>query len=272
MSTHESLNAEDLKTLVKRTYGEAALRAGSGSTASCCGPAGQSCGPEPATSELYDRDQQATLPAEAVRASLGCGNPTALADLHPGEIVLDLGSGGGIDVLLSARRVGPAGKAYGLDMTEEMLELARRNQQAAGIENAEFLRGEIEDIPLPDAAVDLVISNCVINLSLDKDRVLDEAFRVLKPGGRIAVSDMVVRGSMPDEVRRNAELWAGCVAGALEESEYRAKLERAGFSGITIEAASTSDSCFGGESAVTSAFIRATKPRTLYSAGNADQP
>ncbi|MGB6482680.1 MAG: arsenite methyltransferase [Candidatus Acidiferrales bacterium] len=186
-------------------------------------------------SNLYDESQKSAIPADAVAASLGCGNPTALAELQSGETVLDLGSGGGIDVLLSARRVGPGGKAYGLDMTDEMLALARENQRKAGVENAEFLKGEIEDIPLPGNSVDVVISNCVINLSADKDRVLREAFRVLRPGGRFAVSDVVVRGPVPAAIRRSVELWVGCVAGAMKESEYRAKLEAAGFTEIEIE-------------------------------------
>ena len=223
-----------LKEAVKEKYGAAAKRASEGSTsAGCCGTGG---GCDPITADLYDASQIGTLPIEAVIASLGCGNPTALAELNPGETVLDLGSGGGIDVLLSARRVGPTGKAYGLDMTDEMLELARTNQSAAGVTNVEFLKGEIEHIPLPDNSVDVIISNCVINLSADKDRVLAEAFRVLKPGGRFAVSDVVVRGDdVPAEVRRNMELWIGCVAGALEENEYRAKLAAAGFGGIDVE-------------------------------------
>jgi ubiquinone/menaquinone biosynthesis C-methylase UbiE len=187
------------------------------------------------TKDLYQAGETAGLPEEAVRASLGCGNPTALADLKPGETVLDLGSGGGIDVLLSARRVGPTGKAYGLDMTDEMLALARENQRQAGVENVEFLKGEMESIPLPDNSVDVIISNCVINLSADKDRVLQEAFRVLKPGGRLAISDIVVRGEVPAEVRRSVELWIGCLAGALEEGEYRAKLAAAGFADIDLE-------------------------------------
>src|SRR5205823_847326 len=190
---------------------------------------------DPITKDLYDNSQTSILPEEAVKASLGCGNPTALAQLNPGEIVLDLGSGGGIDVLLSARRVGPTGKAYGLDMTDEMLALARENQKKSGVGNVEFLKGEIEHIPLPDNSVDVIISNCVINLSADKDRVLQEAFRVLKPGGRFAVSDVVVRGSVPEQVRASVLLWVGCIAGALEESEYTAKLQAAGFTGIEIE-------------------------------------
>ena len=220
----------EIKEIVKEKYGNAALRA-----SSCCGPVSSRGGCDPITSNLYTSGETATLPAEAVAASLGCGNPTALAELKPGEIVLDLGSGGGIDVLLSARRVGPIGKAYGLDMTDEMLALARENQRKAGVENVEFLKGEIEEIPLPDCTVDVIISNCVINLSADKDRVLAEAFRVLKPGGRLAVSDVVVRGEVPAQIRRNVELWIGCVAGALEEDDYRAKLASAGFEAIEIE-------------------------------------
>ncbi|HTM32183.1 MAG TPA: arsenite methyltransferase, partial [Vicinamibacterales bacterium] len=217
-------------------YGEAAQRARQGQAATCgCGTSG-CCGTDPITSNLYDEAQTGVLPTEAVLASLGCGNPTALAELKPGEVVLDLGSGGGIDVLLSARRVGPAGKAYGLDMTDEMLALARENQAKSGLTNVEFLRGEIEHIPLPDNSVDVIISNCVINLSADKDRVLAEAFRVLKPGGRFAVSDVVVRGhDIPDSVRRSMELWVGCIAGALEEADYRARLANAGFEQIDLE-------------------------------------
>jgi arsenite methyltransferase len=225
----------ELKTQVKEKYGQAALRVHTGGS-SCCGASAALDGCcDPITSNLYDAAQTGELPQEAVLASLGCGNPTALAQLNPGETVLDLGSGGGIDVLLSARRVGPTGKAYGLDMTDEMLALARENQRKAGVENVEFLKGEIENIPLPDDSVDVVISNCVINLSGDKDRVLREAFRVLKPGGRFAVSDVVVRGAVPDAVRHNMLLWVGCIAGALEDSEYVAKLEKAGFDGIDIE-------------------------------------
>ena len=226
--------AVELKDVVKQKYGEAARRAAEGNTsAGCCG-GGSSC--DPITSNLYDAAQIGTLPVEAVIASLGCGNPTALAELKPGETVLDLGSGGGIDVLLSARRVGPTGKAYGLDMTDDMLALARENQKRSGVDNVEFLKGEIEHIPLPDNSVDVIISNCVINLSADKDRVLAEAFRVLKPGGRFAVSDVVVRGDdVPAEVRRNMELWVGCVAGALEENEYRVKLASTGFTNIEVE-------------------------------------
>jgi SAM-dependent methyltransferase len=232
----------ELKEIVKEKYGETARRVITGeglpsdccSTTSCCGgSASPSC--DPITTNLYDEAQTQEIPGTALKASLGCGNPTALAKLNPGETVLDLGSGGGIDVLLSARRVGPAGKAYGLDMTDDMLVLARENQRKSGIENVEFLKGEIEHIPLPDNSVDVVISNCVINLSGDKDQVLREAFRVLKPGGRFAVSDVVVRGEVPAEIRRNMELWVGCVAGALEESEYIDKLTAAGFAAIGIE-------------------------------------
>src|SRR5271154_7590188 len=214
----------ELKEAVQEKYGEAALRVRLGGS-SCCGAAAalENCC-DPITSNLYDAAQTGSLPEDAVLASLGCGNPTALAELKAGEIVLDLGSGGGIDVLLSARRVSPGGKAYGLDMTDEMLTLARANQKKAGVDNVEFLKGEIENIPLPENTVDVVISNCVINLSADKDRVLGEAFRVLKPGGRFAVSDVVVRGAVPAEIRRNIELWVGCVAGALKDSEYISKL------------------------------------------------
>jgi len=225
----------NVKEKVQEKYGEAALRVKSGGSA-CCGSAPSSlrC-VDPITSNLYDSGQTSQIPQEAVLASLGCGNPTALAKLNPGETVLDLGSGGGIDVLLSARRVGPAGKAYGLDMTNEMLALARENQRQAGVDNVEFLKGEIEHIPLPDNSVDVIISNCVINLSADKDRVLREAFRVLRPGGRFAVSDVVVRGEVPAEVRRSMELWVGCIAGALEEYEYVRKLAKAGFVSIGVE-------------------------------------
>lgn len=225
-----------VKEVVKEKYGQAALRVATGAGSSCCGASACCDGAaDPITSNLYDSNQTGELPQEAVLASLGCGNPTALAELHPGETVLDLGSGGGIDVLLSARRVGPLGKAYGLDMTDEMLALAEENKRKSGLQNVEFLRGEIESIPLPDNAVDVIISNCVINLSGDKDRVLREAFRVLKPGGRFAVSDVVVRGAVPSEIRKNVELWVGCVAGALEEMEYVHKLARAGFDAIDVE-------------------------------------
>jgi arsenite methyltransferase len=228
----------DIKDAVKEKYGKAALRVTATQGTSCCGPSCCSSAADtvdPITVNLYDQKQTEGLPAEAVLASLGCGNPTALARLNPGEVVLDLGSGGGIDVLLSAKRVGATGKAYGLDMTDEMLSLARENQRKAGVENVEFLRGEIESIPLPDGSVDVIISNCVINLSADKDRVLAEAFRVLKPGGRFAVSDVVVRGEVPADLRRNIELWVGCVAGALDESDYVARLTRAGFEDVSIE-------------------------------------
>jgi arsenite methyltransferase len=225
-----------IKEIVQEKYGQTARRVAAGEGgASCCG-ASACCGAvDPITSNLYGASEKESLPEQAVSASLGCGNPTALAELKPGETVLDLGSGGGIDVLLSARRVGPTGKAYGLDMTGDMLALARENQRKAGIENAEFLRGEIESIPLPDNSVDVIISNCVINLSGDKDSVLREAFRVLKPGGRFAVSDVVVRGAVPPEIRRSMELWVGCIAGALEETDYASKLARAGFIEISVE-------------------------------------
>ncbi|MBI4010663.1 MAG: arsenite methyltransferase [Candidatus Rokubacteria bacterium] len=225
---------QDIRKVVKEKYGQAALRVTSGG-GGCCGSASSRGACDPVTGDLYGASETAGLPAAAVAASLGCGNPTALARLEPGEVVLDLGSGGGIDVLLSAQRVGPTGKAYGLDMTDEMLALARENQRKAGVANAEFLKGEIEEIPLPDASVDVIISNCVINLSADKDRVLAEAFRVLKPGGRLAVSDVVVRGEVPPAIRRSVELWIGCVAGALDEADYRAKLAKAGFGAIEIE-------------------------------------
>jgi arsenite methyltransferase len=233
---------KDLKETVRQKYGEAALRAQAGAKGKCCGT---SCGcgdtkadggfADPITRDLYDSVTAASLPEQAVLASLGCGNPTALAELAEGEVVLDLGSGGGIDVLLSARRVGPTGKAFGLDMTDEMLELARRNAAEAGATNVEFLKGEIEAVPLPDESVDVVISNCVINLSGDKRRVLREAFRVLKPGGRFAVSDVVVRGEIPAEVRRSMELWVGCVAGALEEREFESLLREVGFEEPSLE-------------------------------------
>jgi arsenite methyltransferase len=225
----------DIKTVVKERYGQAALRVKSGGS-SCCGATAASdlcC--DPITSNLYDSSQAGQIPEEALLASLGCGNPTALARLNPGEVVLDLGSGGGIDVLLSARRVGPTGKAYGLDMTAEMLALANENKRKAGAGNVEFLKGEIENIPLPENSVDVIISNCVINLSADKDRVLREALRVLKPGGRLAVSDVVTRGEISPEIRQSVLLWVGCVAGALEENEYREKLATAGFEQIEIE-------------------------------------
>jgi len=229
------MSTQTIKDAVKEKYGQAALRVFKGGS-SCCqsAPRVEGC-PDPITSNLYDGSQTSQIPEEALLASLGCGNPTALAELKPGETVLDLGSGGGIDVLLSAKRVGLTGKAYGLDMTDEMLSLAHENQRKAGVENVEFLRGEIENIPLPDNAVDVIISNCVINLSADKDRVLREAFRVLKPGGRFAVSDIVVRGEVPTEIRKNVELWVGCMAGALEENEYLSKLAHAGFETVSVE-------------------------------------
>ena len=271
-----------LQTAVREKYGQAALRARDGeSSASCCGSSG-CCGStteawDPITANLYDEGQTAGIPRKALLASLGCGNPTALAELHEGETVLDLGSGGGIDVLLSAKRVGLMGKAYGLDMTDEMLALAEENRTKAGATNVTFLKGEIEHIPLPDASVDVVISNCVINLSGDKGQVLREAFRVLKPGGRFAVSDVVVRGETPDAVRKNMELWIGCVAGALEEQEYRALLARAGFEQIDVEvtrvyAADDAAAFLEGsgldaakfareiDGKFVSAFVRATKP------------
>jgi SAM-dependent methyltransferase len=255
---------QDVKTAVREKYGEAATRAANGESGSCCDDSCCQTAPtedkaDPITSNLYGDAEKGSLPGAALRASLGCGNPTALAALRPGDVVLDLGSGGGIDVILSAKRVGPTGKAYGLDMTDEMLELARRNQVEAGVANVEFLKGEIEDVPLPDASIDVVISNCVINLSVDKDRVLAEAFRVLRPGGRFAVSDVIVRGDVAQEVRRSVELWIGCIAGALEESDYRAKLERAGFVDVTFEVTRVYDES-GGQ--FMSAFIRGTKPRS----------
>jgi arsenite methyltransferase len=270
------MSDEGVRDLVKQKYGQAALRVVSGETSCCGSTTSQGCC-DPVTSNLYGTAETAELPREAVAASLGCGNPTALAELKPGETVLDLGSGGGIDVLLSARRVGPTGKAYGLDMTDEMLGLARENQRKAGVTNVEFLKGEIEHIPLPGDAVDVIISNCVINLSADKDAVLAEAFRVLRPGGRFAVSDVVVRGEVPSEIRRSVELWIGCVAGALEESEYRAKLAKAGFDDIDLEPTRiyTAESArdflasagLGAEAIAAvdgkfiSAFVRARKPR-----------
>ena len=273
----------ELKDAIREKYGEAATRAATGEPKSgCCGT---SCGcGDPITSDLYEASETAGLPREAVEASLGCGNPTALIDLQPGQTVLDLGSGGGIDVLLSARRVGPTGKVYGLDMTDEMLALARDNQRKAGVTNVEFLKGDIEHIPLPDNSVDVVISNCVINLSSDKPQVLREAFRVLRPGGRFAVSDVVVRGEVPADIRRSVELWVGCVAGALEEGQYRTYLSAAGFDDVTVDpwrvyrvedarelltsagidvetAAAQADGKFA------SAFIRATKPASRACCG-----
>lgn len=265
-----------LTDIVRERYGKAALSVSEGTKAGCCGT-GTSCGPDPITRDLYSSDQAGTIPAEALLASLGCGNPTALAELKPGEVVLDLGSGGGIDVLLSARRVGPTGRAYGLDMTDEMLQLARENQARAGVSNVTFLKGQIEAIPLPDSSVDVIISNCVINLSGDKDRVIAEAFRVLKPGGRFAVSDVVTRGALPADIRESIALWTGCVAGALDQDEYIAKLTQAGFVGASVEAtriykaedartfledAGLDPERIAGEveGRIMGAFIRATKP------------
>jgi len=259
--------SQDIKETVKEKYAEAALKVLGGEKGSC-GPSG-ACGCDPITENLYDAAETSGLPEGAVLASLGCGNPTALADLHAGEVVLDLGSGGGIDVLLSAKRVGPTGKAYGLDMTDEMLALARANQAKAGVANVEFLKGEIENIPLPDASVDVIISNCVINLSVDKRRVLAEAFRVLQPGGRFAVSDVVCRGEVPDAVRRSMELWVGCIAGALEENEYQRLLAEAGFTDISVEPTRIYEFSDAGidnvlareiSGRVMGAFIRARKP------------
>ncbi len=272
----------NIKEVVQEKYGQAALRVTTGGS-SCCG-AEAACGADvdPITSNLYDEKQKQGLPAEAILASLGCGNPTALADLKAGETVLDLGSGGGIDVLLSAKRVGPTGKAYGLDMTDQMLALARENQKRSGIENVEFLKGEIENIPLPDNSVDVIISNCVINLSADKDKVFKEAFRVLKPGGRFAVSDVVTRGEMLPEIREKVLLWVGCIAGALEESDYRAKLGAAGLRSAELEPtriyrAEDARAFLSGQGLdvdaiapqvdgkFLSAFIRATKPAATAS-------
>ncbi len=228
------MSTTEIKDVVRQKYGEAALRVKSGGS-SCCGAAAATSCCDPITTNLYDAAQAGQIPEEALLASLGCGNPTALAQLNAGEVVLDLGSGGGIDVLLSARRVGPTGKAYGLDMTDEMLALANENKRKAGVENVEFLKGEIENIPLPDNSVDVIISNCVINLSADKDSVLREAFRVLKPGGRFAVSDVVTRGEILPEIRQSVLAWVGCIAGAMEENEYREKLVAAGFEQVEIE-------------------------------------
>ena len=275
----------EVKEIVKEKYGEAARRVTSGGTKGCCGASATLDGCcDPITSNLYDDAQAGQIPEEALRASLGCGNPTALAKLNPGETVLDLGSGGGIDVLLSARRVGPTGKAYGLDMTDDMLALARENQRKAGVENVEFLKGEIEHIPLPDNSVDVIISNCVINLSGDKDQVLREAFRVLKPGGRFAVSDVVTKGAVPDKVRKSMLLWVGCIAGALQDEEYKDKLAMAGFAAIEIEPTRVYDvedarAFLAGEgidvdaiapeveNKFMSAFIRATKPNGCCAPG-----
>jgi SAM-dependent methyltransferase len=267
-----------IKEIVKEKYGAAARRVTAGKIGCCGGSAAEGIpsARDPITSGLYEADERALLPTAAVNASLGCGNPTALAELKPGETVLDLGSGGGIDVLLSARRVGPAGKVYGLDMTDEMLELARENQRKSGIQNVEFLKGDLEEIPLPAGSVDVIISNCVINLSADKDRSLREAFRVLKPGGRFAVSDVVVRGEVPPAIRHSVELWIGCVAGALEEKDFEAKLRKAGFTDVEIvptriygvedardflaEAGLDIDLARRADGKFMSAFIRATKP------------
>src|SRR5580658_7218667 len=230
-----NIDNASIKEIVREKYGQAALRAGAGGS-SCCGAAPASgCACDPITSNLYDAAQTEQVPEKALQASLGCGNPTALARLNVGEVVLDLGSGGGIDVLLSARRVGPAGKAYGLDMTDEMLALANENKRKSGLPNVEFLKGEIEHIPLPDDSVDVIISNCVINLAADKDRVFAEAFRVLKPGGRFAVSDVVTKGEVPSEIRKSVLAWVGCVAGALEQDDYRGKLTAAGFGQVDLE-------------------------------------
>ncbi|HXO60507.1 MAG TPA: arsenite methyltransferase [Candidatus Acidoferrales bacterium] len=231
------MSSENIKSIVQEKYGAAAQRAASGQSSACCGssPASATDRCDPITANLYGEGEAGSVPEAALRASLGCGNPTALANLAPGEIVLDLGSGGGIDVLLSARRVGPTGKAYGLDMTDEMLALAEENKRKSGLLNVEFLKGEIENIPLPDNSVDVIVSNCVINLSGDKDRVLREAFRVLKPGGRFAISDVVVRGEVPEQIRKSVELWVGCVAGALTDTEYQQKLAAAGFESVDIE-------------------------------------
>ncbi len=267
----------DLKDIVREKYGQAASRVKTGRTSCCASAPGASSCCDPITSNLYDAEQAGAVPGAALEASLGCGNPTALAELKPGETVLDLGSGGGIDVILSARRVGPTGKAFGLDMTDEMLALAEENKRKSGLTNVHFLKGEIENIPLPDNSVDVIISNCVINLSGDKDRVLREAFRVLKPGGRFAVSDVVVRGEVPAAIRKSMELWVGCIAGALAEDDYRSKLAQAGFTGVEVEVTRVYDA----EDARTflttegldadavarevdgkfvSAFVRATKP------------
>jgi SAM-dependent methyltransferase len=279
------MRVEDVRDVVREKYGQAARRARGGAESACCGGAAtvEACC-DPITSTLYDPGQVGEVPDLALRASLGCGNPTALAELKAGDTVLDLGSGGGIDVLLSARRVGPTGKAYGLDMTDEMLALAEENRRTSGLQNAEFLKGDIEHIPLPDSAVDVVISNCVINLSGDKNRVIAEAFRVLKPGGRFAVSDVVVRGDVPSEIRKNMELWVGCVAGALRDDEYVATLARAGFHDIAIETTRVyslvdARAFLAGEGldvetlakevdgTFISAFIRATKPAATVCCG-----
>jgi len=276
---------KEIKEAVGEYYARLARQAAERGAASCCSPEPSCCSPaesqvaNPISAQIYAPEDLKGVPLEAALASAGCGNPVALAELHPGEVVLDLGSGGGIDVLLSARRVGPTGKAYGLDMLDEMLELARQNQQKAGIENVEFLKGEMEDVPLPDNSVDVIISNCVVNLSPDKDRVFREAYRVLKPGGRLAISDIVYRGGMPEEMRRSLEMWAGCLAGSLEEEEYVGKLKAAGFQDIGVEVTrvwkaedlegteiAEAVDCLGPEArqalpSFVSAFVRARKPR-----------
>ena len=257
----------DIQQAVRDRYGAIASSVTGVGNGGCCAPAPCACG-DPISSNLYSDAETRGLPADAVTASLGCGNPTALLALEPGQTVLDLGSGGGIDVLLSARRVGPTGKVYGLDMTDEMLALARDNQKKAGATNVEFLKGTIEAIPLPNNSVDVIISNCVINLSPDKDAVLREAFRVLKPGGRFAVSDVVVRGEMPDDIRRDTELWAGCIAGALEETEYAAKLQAAGFAEINVEPWRVYDRIAPQvDGHFASAFVRARKPEAKSCCG-----
>jgi arsenite methyltransferase len=272
------MSTDSITDVVKEKYGQAALRAKSGASNACCGsaPSSDGCG-DPITSNLYGASEEGEVPDLALKASLGCGNPTALAALRPGETVLDLGSGGGIDVLLSARRVGPTGRAFGVDMTDEMLAVAEENKRKSGLDNVTFLKGEIENIPLPDNSIDVIISNCVINLSGDKDRVLREAFRVLKPGGRFAVSDVVVRGEVPEAIRKNMELWIGCVAGALRDTEYTAKLAQAGFSEVNLEdtrvySIDDARTFLSGqgldvdalarqiEGTFVSAFVRATKP------------
>src|SRR5579859_7822452 len=252
------MSSTDIMDVVKEKYGQAALRVTSGGSSCCGASASRGLGCDPITTNLYDAAQAGQIPEEALLASLGCGNPTALAKLNAGEVILDLGSGGGIDVLLSAKRVGPTGKAYGLDMTDEMLALANENKRKAGFENVEFLKGEIEQIPLPDNSVDVIISNCVINLSADKDQVLREAFRVLKPGGRFAVSDVVTRGEISPAIRKSVLLWVGCIAGALEENEYRGKLVSAGFEQVELEPTRI----YRVEDAreFLSAFVRAVKP------------
>ena len=273
----------NIQDAVKEKYGAAAKQVSAGKTA-CCGGDAELSGCDPISRNLYNESEKSALPADAVAASLGCGNPTALAKLKPGEIVLDLGSGGGIDVLLSAKRVGPTGKAYGVDMTDEMLALARENQKKAGVQNVEFLKGTIENIPLPENSVDVIISNCVINLSGDKDRVIREAFRVLKPGGRFAVSDVIVRGEVPADIRKSMELWVGCMAGALQEAEYVQKLETAGFTSMEVQptrvyhAEESRDFLAAAgldpdrvapliEGKFISAFIRATKPAAAACCG-----